>query len=187
MPVLDLAEQSGFIVPKLLKSTQGRYIEEGWTCEPFLDGRMFQTGELNRIGSRLQLLQVKARNVLQRPGFLAASDLIGCDFGGDIDLRVMREDVVALCRGAWSQIANRSRSLVHGDLNASNLIWTVNGGIGLIDWDEARVDATLFDDFHAGLHDRGGVEEMAVLAWEIASSWLLEPEYARRMAEKLRP
>ncbi len=186
MPVFDLAEQSGFIVPKLLKSTQGRYIEQGWTCEPFLDGGMFQTAELSHIASRLQLLQVNAGNVRQRPGFLAASDLIGCDFGGDIDLRVMPADIAALCRCAWSEVANRSRSVVHGDLNASNVIWTVNGGIGLIDWDEARVDGTLFDNFQIGRHDPGGVEGMAVLAWEIASSWVLEPEYAKRMAEKLR-
>ncbi len=187
VPVLDLAEQSGFIVPKLLKSTQGRYIEQGWTCEPFLAGRMFQTGQLGGIASRLQCLQANAGELLQRPGFLAASDLIGCEFGGDIDLRVMPADIVALCRRTWSEVANRPRSVVHGDLNASNLIWTVNGGIGLIDWDEARVDATLFDDFHIGRFDPGGVEAMAVLAWEIASSWVLEPEYAKRMAEKLRP
>jgi hypothetical protein len=153
MPVLDLAEQSGFIVPRPIKSTRGRYIEEGWICEPFLDGRMFQTGEVRNIVSRLQILHIRGQTFKQRPGFLAAADLIASAFGGDIDLRVMPAELVALCRRAWSQIADRSKSLVHGDVHASNLIWTKNGGVGLVDWDEARVDAVLFDDVHSGRHD----------------------------------
>ncbi|MDP9476268.1 MAG: hypothetical protein M3R38_11415 [Actinomycetota bacterium] len=57
---------------------------------------------------------------------------------------------------------------------------------GLLDWDEARVDASVLD--LAGLPldlsdvlDTGrlGRARRASNAWEAASGWIAEPEYAR--------
>ncbi len=186
LPVLDLAQQSGFIVPKPIKSRNGYYVEQGWTCELYLRGQTFTGQDVNQVAARLLFFQKATQEMLQRPGFLSASDLIGRDFGGDVDLRLMPVDIVAICREAWSQTMKLPKSVVHGDLNAANLIWTIDGGIGLVDWDETRVDASLFDGFHAGLGHPGAASEAAVLAWEVACSWKLEPDYANRMAEKLR-
>lgn len=66
------------------------------------------------------------------------------------------------------------------------------GRAGFLDWDEARVDASILDlaDLPLDLSAQLGVERLARArraadAWEAANSWLLEPEYARRRLARL--
>jgi len=185
LPVFDLAEQSGFIVPRPIKSRNGRYVEQGWTCEPFLRGEAFRAADVTRIAPQLLRFQEATAKLSQRPGFLAAADFLNHERGGDIDLRRMPPEIVALCRAAWSEISAAPKSVVHGDLNAANMIWTRDNQIALVDWDEARVDATLFDNVPTGTAAASKAHRMAVLAWEVACAWHLEPEYARKMAALL--
>jgi len=46
------------------------------------------------------------------------------------------------------------------------------------------VDAGLFDDAAVGLAVADQAVEMAVMAWEVASCWSLEPVYARELAAR---
>jgi Ser/Thr protein kinase RdoA (MazF antagonist) len=182
-PVFGIAEGSGFAVPWAIKSRTGRYVEHGWTCEIFIQGRAFRDAEMRHVRAPMLRFHAATKAVAQRPGFLAAGDFIHCDVGGDVDLRGMPADIVAACRAAWSRIAERPVCAVHGDLNPGNLLWTADGKIALLDWDECRVDAALFDGAAIGW-DRDE-ERLAVLAWEVACSWHLEPAYARHLAAKL--
>jgi len=62
----------------------------------------------------------------------------------------------------------------------------VEGEPTFIDWDESRVDHAFFDfDLpHLGALDEE--QQKALVAWEVACSWTLEPEYARRRLAELR-
>jgi hypothetical protein len=173
-------------VPRPIKSRNGRFVEQGWTCEPFLRGEAFRAADVNRIAPPLLRFQEATAELSQRPGFFAASDFLEREFGGDIDLRGMPADIVALCRSSWSQIAAAPKCVVHGDINPANMIWTEGGQIALVDWDEARVDAAMFDGVPAGTGTASKAHRMAALAWEVACSWHLEPEYALGMAVSLR-
>jgi Ser/Thr protein kinase RdoA (MazF antagonist) len=184
--VLPLAEQSGFIVPRPIKSKTGRVIEHGWTCEPFLPGKPFRQADMNRLASPLKLFQAATAAIGQRPGFLAARDFVHHDSGGDLDLSRMPPDLSALCRAAWRQIEQQPVCAVHGDLTAGNLLLTADNRIAVLDWDESRVDAAVFDTCQVDPNNAGTTIEMAVIAWEVACSWHIEPDYAGKLAGKFR-
>ena len=65
----------------------------------------------------------------------------------------------------------------------SNIRITASG-VGLLDWDEARVDASDLDLAElpgSGLPpERLTVVRAAATAWEAADGWTVEPSYARR-------
>jgi hypothetical protein len=184
LPVLSAAEQSGFVVPRLVKSISGRYVEDGWTCEPLIHGKAFQPADLSLIKPHILDFHKATKNIPQRPGFRSSSDLLHCMSGGDIDLTNMPADIVAKCRDAWSHTAGRLTCVVHGDLNPNNLIMTGDKTIALIDWDECRVDAELFDRAALNLDSFDRVGKIAALAWEVACCWHTEPIHAKDVAAK---
>lgn len=93
-------------------------------------------------------------------------------------LTFMPAPLVATIRDAWNAVKSTERCVVHGDAGAGNAIITPAGDLVLIDWDEARVDAPLYDR-------GGGVAAIrARLAWEIAPCWHREPGYARLLARE---
>lgn len=51
----------------------------------------------------------------------------------------MRRQVVAACRKAWRRLEGTPQAVVHGDPAVAN-IRVAKGGVGFVDWDEARVD-----------------------------------------------
>nr|WP_286193432.1 phosphotransferase [Boseongicola sp. H5] len=95
----------------------------------------------------------------------------------------MPPSLVARCRKSWSAMSGQRQAVIHGDINPGNLIRCVDGRTALIDWDECRRDLVLFDT--AMLGDCSEEEQSARLAWEVACSWQLEPDYARRIASSL--
>jgi aminoglycoside phosphotransferase (APT) family kinase protein len=102
--------------------------------------------------------------------------------GGDIALDRMPADVVARCRAAWAALPPVEACVVHGDPGTGNVVLTTSA-VGLLDWDEARVDDPRFD--LGALPDAAGVGatpavRRAALAWDVATCWVAEPAYARR-------
>jgi aminoglycoside phosphotransferase (APT) family kinase protein len=78
--------------------------------------------------------------------------------------------------------------VVHGDLSLSNLLVTPEGRVALLDWDETKVDVSLFDEAALPDYEEGPGRirgQRALLAWEVAVSWHVEPEYAGRLAAEL--
>jgi Ser/Thr protein kinase RdoA (MazF antagonist) len=101
----------------------------------------------------------------------------------------MPVEAVAACRRAWAALAGSVEAVVHGDPGPANIRITA-AGVGLLDWDEARVDATDLDlaelpgsDLHP---QRLAVVRAAATAWETANGWTVEPSYARRQLALLR-
>jgi Ser/Thr protein kinase RdoA (MazF antagonist) len=189
--VLRQAMTAGLEVPHPVPSLNNRLVEQGVTLETWIEGSPLPRPDLTDVLPLIREFHRLTRGFPQRPGFASARDLLVVERGGDVDLARMPKHLVAACRSAWEQISTVEHCVVHGDLNPANLVLTPSGGIGLFDWDEARLDAPLFDE--AALlvapdaenrRDRRAAAK-ALLAWEVAVSWRLEPDYARRLAKEL--
>lgn len=190
-PVFAQARAAGFIVPDLIPSLQGKLVVDGVTVELWLEGTPTSPYEREQALPLLKAFHETTRNVEQRPGFESSTALLKCREGGDVDLEAMPQDLVEICRAAWRELDSEPVSVVHGDLNAHNLLRTPKGHFALIDWDEARVDASILDEVallphKAPANRRLARAAKALEAWEVAVSWKVEPAYARRLAENLR-
>jgi aminoglycoside phosphotransferase (APT) family kinase protein len=127
----------------------------------------------------------------QRPGFASARQLLTQDRGGDVDLAATPQPVANLIREAWLPVLDGSECTVHGDLGAGNIL-VDDDRVALIDWDEARVDVPAFDYAHlppdvpVPVAGRRSDIVTAGVAWETATCWVAEPDYARRRLAELR-
>jgi hypothetical protein len=146
-----------------------------------------------RVRVALARVHDLTRKWRQRPGFRSATGLLRATTGGYVRLDMMPPEVVRACRLAWRPLAGEPRSVIHGDPGGGN-IRIAREGVGLLDWDEARVDASLLDLAALRLGRLPGVAparlaelRRALDAWEAANGWLIEPAYARRRLAALDP
>lgn len=181
--VHNCARGAQLLVPELLQSEDGNLIENGWTCEPFFEGEHPSEDELVHLRPQIVEFHAATTNIPQRPGFRSSVELLHLSSGGDVNLNAMPVALVEKCRDAWSAVSDRQTTIVHGDLNPANIIKTRNGGFVMVDWDESRRDLALFDLGQLSEDDESG--RRARLAWEVACSWVLEPEHAQKLACRL--
>jgi len=185
------ARDAGLVTPEAVRSRAGNLVEDGVTLERFIDGRPADARSLARLRTLLRGFHDATRGTTQRPGFASSAAMVERRSGGDIELDGMPHEVAEVCRAAWARLAGAPRSVVHGDLQRENILMTPEGNVALVDWDEARVDASILDEvalsIALGGRPRPGWEaaESALRAWEVASCWNLEPAYARRLAADL--
>ena len=193
LDLLETLRRLGFKVPVPVPTISGERRVAGLTLFSFLPGgRPESRRDWRRVRDELSRLHHLTRGRPQRPGFRTSQELITEDVGGDVDLSILPRASAELCRRAWSEIQDEQASVVHGDPSPDNIV--IEGDeVGLLDWDEARIDlpamdlGTLDDPELAGLtpeHFRRA--RRAAVAWEVAVSWRLEPEYARRRLDELR-
>ena len=186
--LLDRLRIAGFRVPRPLPALDGRWRADGLVLLEWIDGNPpAALDDWRRVADVLGRLHEATADWPQRPGFRSTRALLDADRGGEVRLDLMPKDAVRRCRDAWRELAAESTSVIHGDPGAPN-IRIGPAGVGLIDWDEARVDASVLDLAH--LPDevverqlpprRLGSVRRAANAWEAANGWLLEPTYARR-------
>lgn len=181
--VHDIARRCGFVVPRLVRSRNGNLVEAGWTCELFVSGATLSVEDLPEIAPNIAEFHLRSAGLPQRPGFLSSRDLLEKTAGGDVDLDLMPPGLVARCRDAWRAVCGGRFSVVHGDLNPGNLLRCRDGRIALLDWDECRRDLVLFDTGQVSA--AGAAERRAILAWEAACSWQIEPDHARQVAGRI--
>ena len=185
------ARSVGLVVPEVVRSRAGNLVEDGVTLERFIEGRPADARSLARLRSLLRNFQDATRGTSQRPGFASSVAMVERRSAGAIALDGMPAELVEVCRAAWARLAGALHSVVHGDLQHGNILLTPEGTVALVDWDEARVDASVLDEVALsvalGGRPRPGWEaaEAARRAWEVASCWDLEPTYARRLAADL--
>ena len=187
---MSLAESVGLVTPRFLRLPHGAISADCVTVETWIDGVSAETHDLPKVATLLQQFHQNSRHHPQRPGFASSQALLAQTAGGDVDLASMPANLVEACRAAWQGLHNETRTIVHGDPNASNILRTPDGRYALIDWDEARVDASIFD--LVGLLESDGAisaerwqhAKHALNAWEVAVSWQREPAYARRLAQQ---
>jgi hypothetical protein len=186
-PVHAMAQQAGFITPDLIASTNGTLVVNGVTLETFIEGHAPTPKQLLEMQPHVQTFHDLTQGILQRPGFTSSIQLLHETSGGDVNLNVMPNELVTLCREHWLEHASQAQSVVHGDLNANNVLITNDGKYGLVDWDETRVDISDFDT-QALLRTSGATlsprNTTWLDAWEVAVCWQVEPEYALEVAER---
>ncbi len=187
-PVHLVAEKVGFMVPKLIATSQGYLTVNGLTLEPFIEGETPLATQLADFEAQLKLFHDLSKFLLQRPDFASSLELLHQTKGGDVDLTAMPAVLVNQCREIWATYKDEPTAVIHGDINLNNLLLTAEGKIALLDWDEARVDLRLFDSLalRKALGQVLNSSELALLnAWEVAVCWLVEPEHARTLAARL--
>lgn len=188
---LDLVQflgSNGIEVPAVIPAASGGRRWDTFFVLSWIDGRPPATdGDWRDVARTLERVHALTRAWRQRPTFASTVDLLTRDAGGDVDLTLMSAEAVERCRDAWKPLASMNQSAIHGDPRGNALM--TNSGVALIDWDEARVDASILD--LAGLPgDHAPPAELAIArrgasAWEAAASWSLEPAYARRRLAEL--
>jgi Ser/Thr protein kinase RdoA (MazF antagonist) len=180
---------SGFTVPQPVPTPDGRRRVGGLVVLTWVEGDPpASERDWRLVADALVRLHRLTAGRAQRPGFASTRELLTGTKGGDVDLDLMPAEVVALCRAAWAELAGGPTAVVHGDPGRQNL--RLRGDrVGLLDWDESRVDLPELDLAWLPV-DRLGVRReparTAAEAWEVANGWTVEPAHARRRLAELR-
>ncbi|GAB2603255.1 hypothetical protein GCM10027168_40330 [Streptomyces capparidis] len=183
LDLLAFLGRHGFRVPEVVPAADGRRHVGGVVVQRWLEGVPPRDRDWPDVAAELRRLHALTRGRPQRPGFCSTRELLRRDRGGDVDLSAMPDAAVDACRRAWRGLGGVPTAVVHGDPCAGNVRVSA-AGVGLLDWDEARVDHVDLDladlPCPALPPHRLAAARAAVHAWEAANGWLLEPEYARR-------
>ncbi|MCB0999500.1 MAG: phosphotransferase [Ilumatobacteraceae bacterium] len=183
-------DSRGIHVPLPIATTDGRWFASGLVVMTWIDGGPPETAaDWRRVAATLREVHRATAGWPQRPGWRSSVDLLRARSGTKIDLGAMPVEAVARCRAAWARLVGRPTCVVHGDPNAGNIRITADR-VGLIDWDEARVDVADLDlalpHDAADLGDHAfDVAAQASAAWEAAVCW--DDDYARRRLAEVRP
>lgn len=185
--LLQALKRDGLAVPELIPTETGRLHADGLVVMSYVEGAAPETeADARRIGEYLQTLhEITAGWTNQRPGWRSLPELATSDTSGPVDLSLIPDEVAGLCRRVFGRLPDRTRSVIHGDPNPSNV--RIRGGeVILLDWDEARLDVPLLDLAAHGPavadidpHDRY-LAEQAIHAWEVCLFWATSPDYAKR-------
>jgi Ser/Thr protein kinase RdoA (MazF antagonist) len=194
LDLLAFLARKGFRVPTTVATADGRRHVRGIVVQSWLDGSPPGPDDWAAVAAELRRLHGLTAGWPQRPGFASTRELLTANRGGDVDLTAMPAAAVADCRRAWQRLASAGHreAVVHGDPGPANIRMS-GGRVGLLDWDEARVDQPdldLADLPGPAVADLEGdclvTTRAAVRAWETAAGWLIEPSYARRQLALLR-
>jgi Ser/Thr protein kinase RdoA (MazF antagonist) len=201
LDVLQALARAGVRVPSVKPTSDGHLQHHGVVVQSRLPGRPPRSNDdWRRVAVAINAVHQVTRGWPQRPNSASASQLLSSYSGADVDLAAMPPEVVALVRGCWRALLTHGipavqpeqQCVVHGDLGAGNVL-VDDDAVAILDWDEARVDVPAFD--LAALPDRahddppaignGQLARVAALAWEVATCWAIEPDYARRRLSDL--
>ncbi|MEM8923787.1 MAG: phosphotransferase [Actinomycetota bacterium] len=186
---LDLIEHlaaEGFRVPVVVPTDDGRRSAGDVVVQRWLDGPPpASPADWHRVGRELQRLHDATRGYRQRPGCCTVGELSDVRRSVDADLDAVPFDVEKRVTAVFAAVADAPVAVVHGDTHAGNLRMADDGAVGLLDWDESRLDVTWHD-----LSSLPGVDLLPVEAreraerlshaWEAVNAWTTEPHYARR-------
>jgi len=178
LDLLDQLSRNGFTVPAVVPTKDGRRHVDGVVVQEWLPGRQPADGDWPLVKDELRRLHALMAGWPPRPDFPGTRELLTRDQGGDVDLTRMPASVVTACRKAWRALTGPT-TVIHGDPCAANI--RVQGReIGLLDWDEARVDHPWLDLADLPGRQATATASAAINAWEAANAWFMEPTYARR-------
>jgi Ser/Thr protein kinase RdoA (MazF antagonist) len=184
---LDLLEHldgEGFLVPTVLPTVDGRRHVHGTVVTRWIDGRLpSREDDWHAVGGELDRLHAATTGWPQRPGCCRARDLVTRTRGGDVDLVEMPPGAVGLVRAAWAELPDGPDAVVHGDPGPRHVRVRGDGQVALLGWDRARVDCPWFDLADLPVRRLRSADAAnagaAAHAWEAASAWTSEPNYAR--------
>ncbi len=178
-----------FIVPATVPTAEGHAASDGVVVQRWLEGSAPESDDdWQLVAAELQRLHRVTALYGQRPGCCVVHQLPLARQSVDADLDRMPPEVVDVLTPIFRSFRIAETAVVHGDPWAPNIRIMNDGRVGLLDWDESRVDVTWHDLSNLGVpvlppqaHARA---EQLSHAWEAANGWLAEPAYAvARLAE----
>jgi Ser/Thr protein kinase RdoA (MazF antagonist) len=187
--LLQHLDRQGLTVPAPIPTSDGRLFVDGLVVMHYVEGGPPETEDDWRcVAETLREVHRLTRGWPQRPGWRSSTDLLSAETGTRIDLTAMPAEGVVRCRAAWSRLAGRPTSVVHGDPNPRNIRITAER-VALIDWDESHVDVPDLDlalpHNAAGLEDAAyDIAAQASAAWEAAVCW--DDDYSKRRLAEVR-
>ena len=179
LALLRRLAREGLAVPAPLFLPNGALSQDGVVVMPKIPGTPPDgSDDWRRVAEFLERLHDLTRDWPQRPDSAGAVDQPRA--AGNVDLDQLPAAARASCLEAWRSLADHPSSVVHGDPHVGNIL--IDGDtVALLDWDEARVDASILDiaALPPAHVDAPAWARRAVDAWEVACSWHREPAYAR--------
>src|SRR3954449_2276205 len=133
-------DREGMTVPVPIPTTDGRNFADGLVVMSYVEGGPPETeADWRRVADTFRQRHRLTQGWPQRPGWRSSIDFMHAQTGTRIDLGTMPAEGAARCRAIWARLSGRERCVVHGDPTPANIRMTANR-VGLIDWDESRVD-----------------------------------------------
>lgn len=190
---LDLMDQLGraeFSVPSIVLTEDGRRSVDGVVVQLWLEGREPSSeADWQLVANEFVRLHRKTAGHDQRPGCCTVRELRSVRRCVDVDLGMMPVEAVDRILAVFEGLTEVPVAVVHGDPGPSNIRLGRDGAVGLMDWDESRMDLTWHDLSNLGVQVLDDESHQLALrlsdAWEAANGWVTEPEYARRRLRTL--
>ena len=105
-------------------------------------------------------------------------------------MSTLPRDIAEEVLSVFSKVVDIPTSVIHGDPMPGNLRIGDDGVVGLLDFDESRVDVPWHDLSNLGcqvLDDQDHAKALRLSdAWEAANAWIAEPDYAQTRLNSLR-
>jgi len=190
LDLIDHLDRLGFRVPTVIDSTHGQRHDRGVVVQRWLDGRPPESAQdWLLVADELQRIHRSTTGYPQRPGCSAVAQLTRSSSSVDARMSALPDDVATEVLAVFADVGEMPLAVVHGDPMAANVRIDDDGIVGLLDFDESRLDVGWHDLSNLGIQVLDDAEhERAVRlsnAWEAANGWVVEPAYARRRFEAL--
>jgi Ser/Thr protein kinase RdoA (MazF antagonist) len=192
LDLLRVLDSRGFHVPLPIATANGEWSHRGVVVQQWMHGSPPSSArDWQLVATELQRLHATCDDIVQRPGCLTVTELDPTSRSVDACLSDLPAEVTTLVLGVFDSLADVPISLIHGDPGPSNIRIDDIGQVGLLDWDESRVDLTWHDLSNLGVKvlDTESHARATQLshAWEAINAWMTEPDYAReRLAHLLK-
>ncbi|NQY55675.1 MAG: phosphotransferase [Ilumatobacteraceae bacterium] len=190
LELLAALHDDGFLVPVPLLTDDGRSSADGLAVQQWIDGsEPTSRDDWRLVADELERLHARFANHRQRPGCRVVTELDRLSRSVDADMSALPDHAASDVLAVFAAMTHVATSVVHGDPGPSNLRVTDDGRVGLLDWDESRVDVVHLDLASLGVRVLGEDEHHRALrcadAWEAANAWTAEPRYARQRLARL--
>ncbi|MEL7208950.1 MAG: phosphotransferase, partial [Actinomycetota bacterium] len=177
--------RNGFRVPTTVPCDDGRRSAGSVVAQTWLEGHQPSSeAEWGRVAGELQRLHAATADYGQRPGCATVRELRASRQSVDADLDAIPVVVAERILAVFDQLGDVPAAVVHGDPGPENIRIGAEGSVGLLDWDESRVDLTWHDLSNLGVQVLGDADhrgaQLLSNAWEAANGWVLERDYALR-------
>ncbi len=191
LDLVTFLDRNGFVVPTVVETDDGRREADGVVVQRWLEGRPPESdSDWAQVADELRRLHGLTTDYVQRPGCCAVAEITRTSVSVDADMGALPDDVAAEVVDVFAQVATMTVSVIHGDPMAGNIRISNDGAVGLLDFDESRVDVAWHDLSNLGVQVLADDDHAAALrlsdAWEAANAWVAEPGYAQRRLEAMR-